>query len=351
MGGADLVIELPLPFCLLSAEHFAFGAVSLLNSLGVISHLSFGSECTDMDILSALADRLSDPGFYKGMFDGQKAGISFASARQAAAEKTVGSAAFVLSEPNNILAVEYLKAIRRTGADISPVAVKRLGAGHHFEGVKDKTASATYIRSLFETSGLAAISGLVPPASFEIIRRETEGGRAPVLMKNAGPAITSCLRRLRQADFSLLPDATEGLDARLSCAAYRSTDLHELFALAKTKRYPMTRIRRMVLSAYLGITADMAAQPPRYIQILAFNDTGRKLIREIKAKSVLPVITKPADAKKLSEEALKTFNLSVVAADLFALNYPDKKNSAGGSKWTSSPVYVGPDTRADTVLT
>jgi len=339
-GGADLVIELPLPFSISSAERFAFGAISLLNALGVVSHLSFGSECTDLDLLFGLSEKLSDPDFYPGMFEGQKAGTSFASARQTAAERALGEGAAILSEPNSILAVEYLKAIRRTGAPITPVAVRRLGAGHHAAGVMEGTASATHIRSLLASSDADSIRPLVPGPSFDIIRREILKGRAPVFMKHAESAILSHLRRLGPADFCALPDATEGLGLRLRRAAYRAASLDELFALAKTKRYPMTRIRRMVLAAYLGVTADMLRTPPPYIQILALNDTGRKLARHIRVKTTLPVITKPADAKKLSGEALRIFGLSVLAADLYALAYPDLKNSAGGSKWTESPVYV-----------
>jgi predicted nucleotidyltransferase len=339
MNGADLVLELPSPFAVSSAENFAFRAVYILDALKIITHLSFGSECGSTDAMTRIAQTLTDEQIYDAISMIQKDGSSFAKARQKAVFSHIGKDAGILSSPNNILGVEYIKALIKLNSQIKPVTVPREGAAHDGPSSKSGTASASYIRALCERNHFSEASEYMPPSAFSILMREAEARRAPVLSCASEIAILSNLRRMTEQDFSMLPDASEGLHLRLRKAASQST-LQEVLDSAKTKRYAYSRIRRMVLCAYLGITAPMTAMAPPYVRVLAFNRRGRVLINTIKDQCRLPLITKPAAIKTLLEDAQKMFSLESKATDLYVLSYPGRENSASGQEWRISPIFI-----------
>ena len=338
-SGVDLVLELPPAWALSSAEGFARGAVGLLGSIGVVTHLSFGSECGEVEPLETLAEILLDPligADIRRELEAQE-GIPFAAARQRAVAKRAGELSGQLETPNNILAVEYIKAVYEQGLSIKPVTVQRFGSGHDKMSESGHKSAAEIRRAL---ANGADISASVPGSAYEIYRREDKLGHGPVLMENLESAMISRLRMLPDSAFAALPDAGEGLNNRLARAAREESGLDAVIAAAKSKRYALSRIRRMVMCAVLGISADMSRETPPYARVLAANARGCALLREMDGKARIPVITKPAAVKELGAECREVFDRSSSAHDLYVLGYSAKEERRGGADWRTSPKIV-----------
>ena len=338
-SGVDLVLELPPAWALSSAEGFARGAVGLLGSIGVVTHLSFGSECGEVEPLETLAEILLDPligADIRRELEAQE-GIPFAAARQRAVAKRAGELSGQLETPNNILAVEYIKAVYEQGLSIKPVTVQRFGSGHDKMSESGHKSAAEIRRAL---ANGADISASVPGSAYEIYRREDKLGRGPVLMENLESAMISRLRMLPDSAFAALPDAGEGLNNRLARAAREESGIDAVIAAAKSKRYALSRIRRMVMCAVLGISADMSRETPPYARVLAANARGCALLRDMDGKARIPVITKPAAVKELGAECREVFDRSSSAHDLYVLGYSAKEERRGGADWRTSPKIV-----------
>jgi len=331
--GADLVIELPLPWALSSAEGFAMGAAGLLGELNCVDYLSFGSECGDIGILNSLATALIDPALDAEIREELKSGISYAAARQAALSKSIGSLADHLGSPNNILAVEYLKAIYALRLRMEPLTVKRTGAGHDEEG-----GSASDIRSMLAME--RPIKNYVPRDAYALYKREKEQGRGPVLMVDLESAVLSRLRMMNETDFAGIPDDSEGLGNRLFAAAREESSLDGILSAAKSKRYALSRLRRMCLCAALGIKKGEAEGLPPYARVLAANEMGKSVLKTINDKASVPVITKPASVKELSEECRSLFELCSSAHDLYVLGYKAVEERRGSADWRTSPKMM-----------
>ena len=336
-GGADLVLELPLPWAISSAEGFARGGVGVLAATGVVDTLAFGSECGDTAKLQRAADALLREEFPDALRRALAKGLSFAAARESAARTLIGEDATVLQEPNDILGVEYCKALLQSGSAITPLAITRKAVGHN-EDAAEGFASASYLRALLARGEDA--SAYLTEESAAIYAREREAGRAPVTMKNAERAILSKLRAMDAADFACYDSGKEGLYRRFYDAARTAVSVDGLLSAAKTKRYAYARLRRMLLAAYLGVTAaDVPSEIP-YLRVLACNERGRALLKTVKKAGSAPVLTKSADVRALSGEAQKLFDLTARAADQYVLAYPDLRAAGGGSAWTAGPVIV-----------
>ncbi len=334
VAGADLVLELPVPYALSSAESFALGGVRVLNALGVVTHLSFGSESGETSCLQKAADSLNTQAASALIRQELKSGASYAAARHVALRQLIGDDADVLQSPNNILGVEYLKALMSTSSAMSPVTVCRRGSAHDSAGPE----SASQLRRILKQGG--APWHLMPESTAAIYKEETARGRGPVFIGALDSALLSRLRMLPDDAFRRLPDASEGLEDRLMRFARSEPTFGAVLDAAKTKRYALSRLRRMALCAALGITAADTKRPPEYIRVLALNQTGRQLLREIKEKASLPVVTKPAGVKALGERALSMFHQEAAATDLYALAYPKPENRTGGQEWTTSPAVL-----------
>lgn len=333
-GGADLVLEIPAIWSTASAERFSEAGVHILASLGVPVTLSFGSECGDAEAIRRIAQGILSPEAQALTAQSLKDGVSYAAARQTAARELFGEEAELLKEPNNILGVEYLKAIIKHGySHITPMTFKRIGTSHD-GAAAEGLAPASLIRELLWGGG--DVSEYMPKSALDIYNRQVRLGRAPVRMEKAEEAVLYRLRTMTDEEFSRLPDAAEGLDNRLALAGRTARSYAEVLENTKTKRYAMSRIRRMVLCAVLGITADMQRGLPPYIRVLGFNNRGREILHEVKKTASLPIITKPASARRLEAEARDVFELEARATDIYSLMCP--KVSAGGGEWTANPV-------------
>ena len=324
-GGADLVLELPTPWAMASAETFARGAVSILAATGVVDTLSFGSECGSTDELRQAAEALDAPDYPAKLRSALDRGLSFPAARQEAAN------ASCLSTPNNNLGVEYLRALRHLNAAMEVVTVPRRGAAHNGSQAVDGFASATQIRQLLRSGQEETAARLVRPGTLGKIGRISS-------LAYVERAILAKLRTMDAGAWAALPDGggAEGLPERLVRSARQALSLEEFYALAKTKRYTHARLRRLALSAFLGISASGRPPLPPYLRVLGCTGRGQTLLREMKEVCSLPIITKPAQAKALTDTARQLFEAEARYTDLYVLCFSTPNPC--GLEWTSSPV-------------
>ncbi len=276
-NGADLVIELPTVFSTLSAEGFCRAGVKLIEATGIADRIAFGAENDNIYELSEIARKLNDADTQKKIVSEMQSGISFPKARS----KVLNNA--TLDYPNNILAVEYLKA-----ASIPCHAVKRIGKGHDTD---DKEYSASAIRNELDINRISSIY-------------------------NCETAVLSRLRTMNSDDFIKIADVSEGLENKIEKAVREATSLDALYELIKSKRYTHSRIRRIILRAYLGIECIPDEAP--YIRILGFNEKGRKMLSEMKKTASKPIITKLKDCSK---DVLPFFLQECSFTDLYNLGY------------------------------
>lgn len=334
-GGADLVAELPLPWCLSSAEGFAAGGTAALAALGC-GFLSFGSESGDLPALTRLADFLTLPDTLPRILERmeRESALSFARAREQLAEEALGADAVLLSSPNDILAVEYLRAIRTQGLALEPLAVRRVGGGHD-SLAEGEYPSAMALRVRIER-GLGT-EGQIPAAAAAVLDAARRAGR----MRNPARleiALLSRLYTLGAADFERLPDGGGGAGRRLYRAVRQGGSLEEMAAAASCKRFTAARMRRMLLCATLGLRAGDAAGSPPYLRILAANGRGREYLRSL--KPALPLLTRPAEIRKAGERAQRCFELGAAAHDLYRLQYAPDGGKTRDADWKTPVLLV-----------
>lgn len=337
-GGVDLVLELPLPWAIASAEGFAAGGVGVLAATGAVDTLVFGSECGDTETLKAVAAALESESFAAYLRQGLQEGVSFAAAREAAARKLLGEKAAVLAQPNDILGVEYCKAIARQAAALMPLALPRRGVGHDDGGAAEGFASASRIRELLINGACA--DEFLTPESAAICARECAAGRAPVTMANAERAILARLRAMREEDFAPFDGGGEGLYHRFYDAVQRETSIEDILAAAKSKRYAYARLRRLLLAVYLGITPEDTPQRVPYLRVLACNARGREVLKTMKTTAAAPILTKSAQVRRLDADAQRLFALTARAEEQYTLAYPSLAEARPGSAWTTDPVIL-----------
>lgn len=330
--GADLVLELPLPWAAASAERFASGAVGLLTALGCVDALSFGSESGDLALIEKCATKLSELDGSEELALSLATGSSFPKAR---AEALGGELAALLKGPNDTLAVEYVKAINRLSSPLRPYAVRRVGAAHDAvtETRSEKpevsgqtgerpTASASALRKMLISPRPETAFPFMPKKAAEAVAAELEARRAPFQESLAVPLMLAQLRRMDAEDFLRLPDVTEGLENRILRAVRSACSLEEFYFAVKSKRYTLSRIRRIALCAYLGVDRSLCAASPPYLRVLGMNPRGREILRAAKKLAALPIVGRHAGFMRLSDFSKKIYFLECRATDLYGLCLP-----------------------------
>ncbi len=321
LNGIDLVLSLPVPYATASAERFALGGVTVLGSMGCIDALGFGSECGDVECLTKCAKAITAEEFSPLLENRLSEGLSFPTARQKALRDMYGDAfADALSSPNDLLGVEYIKAIDKNKFPIKPIAIKRVGVSHDSNEVSVNFCSASAIRSFLKNGN--EIKEFMPEESFEILNEAVLSGNAPADFTKLENAILYKLRTMSIDDFKKIPDVSEGLEYRFFEAVRNSVTLTEILEKVKTKRYTHSRLRRIVLCALLGITEEYTDIPVAYIRVLGFNEKGAEVLKQAKNTATLPIVTKSSDIKYLDENAKKIFELECKARDIFSLCLP-----------------------------
>ena len=339
LGGADVVLELPAPYALRSAEGFAQSAVDLLLGTGVLSDLSFGAEDADPELLKETASLLLEHQTVQDTLMHLKTGITYAAARERALYARVKEKAEILQKPNNILAIEYCKALIRRESAVNILPIPRVGAGHD-DGAEGEYASASHIRQLLREGKTEEALAYLPEGTASLLQEALAQVQALVDQSRLENALLAALVRLTADNLAALPDANEGLDNRLLEAIRKGRTLEDICAQTKTKRYALSRIRRMVFCAYLGITRQEAETAPSYVRVLAFSDKGREVLKAARKQATLPLITKPAHAFDLGGDARVIFEREALACDLYHLALPCWKDIRWGADWRQDAIYV-----------
>jgi len=323
-SGVDLVILLPTPFALSSAQGFAQGGVSLLNALGCVDMISFGSECGDIDALRKASAILERPQVNTRMRGLMTTGVTYAAARrQALCEVGGENRARLLDTPNNTLALEYLGAMALLESKAEPFTVARVGAAHDGMAPIDGTASASYLREVIRSGRLNNLSAFMPTAAFHTLSEATADGLCPSRESLGERAVLARLRTMSPEDLRRLPAISEGLEFRLSKAIESAPDLDTLLDTAKSKRYIRTRLQRLVYNAFLGIDASLTASAPPYIHVLGANERGREILRQAKQNgTAVPLVTRASQVQELNEAARAMYALECRVSDLYAMFLP-----------------------------
>ena len=327
-NGADLVVELPTPWSMGSAPDFAFGAISILSSLG-IDILSFGSETEDVELLKKAAflseEKLSP--LIKASLD---KGLSYPSALKNAVEAIYGKKeAEVISSPNSTLGIEYIKALSRLSCAAEILAVKRKGSAHDSGSLTEEFVSASALRN---AADLNRIKPFIPAYEYNILSKLYAGGFAPVIMENGERAVLSAIRGMSAEETAKYTDDKRGLSERIYKAVRVSDSLEALYETVKTKNVTMAKIRRTLLRAYLGIPFEFSEEKPPYIKVLASNKKGLEILKNYSGD--IPVITKHSDTSRLSPFGKEVYELECKCTDLYVLF--SKKIRACGLEQTSS---------------
>ena len=293
-GGADLVLELPVPFSCHNAGVFARGGVKILSSTGLITHLSFGIEA-EIPEQERIVDILlhEPPCFKENLKNFLKTGLSFVEARARAIDELVPGARASLSTPNNNLAFAYLLELARRPVRMKPLPVLRKGAGYH-SLEKGHLASATAIRHYARRGEMEAVRKAMPEGNFGLLLRDVASGRCILDESRVMAAYRIILARSGKEELAKMAEMTEGLESRLKSAAMRATDLDEFLRLCSTRRYPRGRICRHLVHSLLGldhwINRSFQRLGPPCIRVLGANSKGRELLRRMRDTATLPVI-------------------------------------------------------------
>lgn len=323
-GGIDLVIELPTVYAISSAENFADGAVKILNSLGVVDYLSFGSEVGEISPLNDVASILyKEPKEFSSLISAQlKSGLSYPRAREIALSQFFGTSqkyTDILNNPNNILGVEYLKSIKKHRSHIKPLTIKRDYSDYNSKTVKNGIASATAIRTMIQNGKNP--HRVVPFETYELLDECLENGKVIPDLSVFEKEIIYILRRMTLSEIANLPDVSEGLENRIKLAVNTVNNLEDLISNIKTKRYTQSRIQRILLYALLNISQKDINASKRltpYIRVLGFNKHGKRIISAIAAAN--PKLKIIVSVKKFMENCNDNALRNMISKDIFASN-------------------------------
>ena len=325
-NGIDLVLELPTIYGISSAENFAEGAIKIFDSLKIVDTISFGSETSNTSALNAIANVLyEEPREYLTILRHElQKGLSFPKARENAVLMYLnGSRGFsnILNNPNNILAIEYLKALRKYKSHIIPTCITRYATGYNDKNISGTFASATAIRELVEKNKIAELRKVIPDSSFTVLYKQIQDGQIVTNINKFEKEIIYTLRKMSIDEIAKLADVSEGLEYLIKKAANSCNTLNEFMNIVKTKRYTQTRIQRILLYALLGVTKDDIKNSYRttpYIRVLGFNSKGKYLLSEIcRINPYLPVIT---SVKKFMDTSRNKNLKSMLEKDILSTN-------------------------------
>lgn len=348
-NGIDLVIELPVLYSISSAENFADGSIKILNSLGIVDYISFGSETSDINVLKNIANVLYfEPNEYKNILSHElKKGLSFPKSRENALLmylNDIKTYSGVLSSPNNILGIEYLKALKKYDSKIKPVCVKRFESEYNSTNFSSDIASATAIRSLIKNKTFKILKSLIPSNTYSILIKNIKNGHIVEDLNIFEKEIIYILRKMSIEEIANLPDVSEGLEFAIKDAANSCNSIIEFLSMVKSKRYTSTRIQRILLYALLGITKkdmEISKSSLPYVRVLGFNENGRKLVSSISKNNpkinIITSVKKFVDSNK-NKNLKQMLDKDIFATNVYTIGY--KYNSLSNLDFKNTIVKI-----------
>ncbi len=319
-SGADLVIELPVQYCLSSAENFATGAVFLLDSLGAVDEISFGSECGDVDRLQEAMDTVEVMAMVHAddIREIMEKGYTYPRALTSVVKGKEPDIADIISEPNNLLAIEYMRALKRFSSTMIPYTVKRVSSPHDSQITENGFASASLLREMLEfENDITGIGEYTTQPWKDAISSAISKGEIASLNRLERVLLYK-LRSCSVEEIKEIDDVGQGLENRIY-GARMAGSLDELLFTVKTKRYTMARIRRIMLKLLIGVKKDDMAQLPPYGRILAFNERGREILAKAKNAATIPYAASIAKLSQVSDIAERFVDLEIRASDIYGL--------------------------------
>lgn len=347
-SGVDLVIELPFVFACNSAEYFAYGGVSILDGLGCVDTLSFGSENGNIDELLEIAKLLVEEpdDLKKALKKHLDAGLSYAKAWENALEENhVKNASAVLRGPNNILALEYLKVMLKTYSTMEPITIPRIGTHHNSDEIGYDYSSATALRKKYYDQGsLEGLDQFMPESSYNNYARIKES--VNIQLKDLFPVVTAQILKASRNELRNILSVTEGLENKIKNEIRNAEDMDELIEKINSKRYANSKIQRMMVHILANLDKDTMQHIMEnriiYARILAMNDNGAKLLKIIKKEkcSKIPIITNIN--KDLKDDSLEwtALNYDILATDLY--NLSSGNNLYAGADYVRKPIKTQP---------
>ena len=331
-GGADLVLELPTVYSVSSAENFAEGGIKLLTNLKVVDNLSFGIEARDISLLNNIANVLyQEPKDYITILNHELSkGISFPKARENAVMmylNDIKKYINVMTSSNNILAIEYLKALKRLKSNIYPVGIQREKVLYNDEFIVDDFASATAIRRMIVRGEYDEIRKVMPKFSYNLLANRVNNGKYVIDLAKFQKEILYVLRQMSVKQIAELPDVSEGLENKIKNAADSCNNVLDFINIVKSKRYTQTRIQRILVYALLGITKkdiEISRKIVPYARVLGMNNRGKNLISEIsRINPAMPIVT---SVKRFMDECRNKnikhmLEIDIRATNIYTLGY------------------------------
>lgn len=359
-NGVDLVVELPTLFACQSAEIFSHGAVTLLNSLNCIDSICFGSEEGDVNILYQIANILTnEPSEFKSSLKSYlDEGLLFAVARSKALYDYISQNKLldipedklniILNSSNNILGIEYIKSLLKLNSKITPYTITRIKSDYNSEVIESNICSATAIRkSLKDFNNLDNISSVIPPSTLSIMSDSLKNNFNPIF----DDYFFDTLRQIALRDINILNtyfDVNEGIENKIYKSLFSSHSIEELQQSIKSKRYTFTKIKRILNNILLGITKEdmnkvksLSSIP--YVRVLAFNDKGREIIKQIKLNSDICIVNKFANINTDDDSIFETLiNYDIKATNMYNLVYYQNNYNLlkGPMDFYLSPKYI-----------
>ncbi len=338
-NGVDLVVELPFTYAVQTAELFASGATRILEEMGIVDSLVFGSESGNIDNLKDIAMILAEepPQFKKYLKEHLSKGNSFSASRSLALvdymiskEIDIPYTAEIIKQSNNILGIEYLKSLSRLKSTITPMTFKRQGDDYKDREIRSSIASATAIRQSIKTSGVESVEGLLPDTSYTAIHEFMQKYGCVNGLENYSQTINYLLCVLGPKKIAEYFDVEIGLENRIKNLAEKTSDIFELIRLISTKRYAETRIQRLFVHILANLERKDILQAysisPGYLRILASNSKGFQIINSIKENSNIEIINKLTDSiPRLQSVHRKMLQKDILATDLYFLGLNPSK--------------------------
>lgn len=331
-NGIDLVIELPTVYSSQSAELFAHGAVHLLDSTNVVDYLCFGTEIGELNTLEKLAKIfVEEPPLFKSHLKYfLSLGFSFSVSRSKAIEKYCLKANNenidynILKGSNNILAIEYLKALYRLNSQIKPIVIKRMGIDYKDLSTLENFSSATGIRNKIFQNGLSSVKDLLPLESIDVLKQYEKKYKNFNKMQNYEEIFNYLLRVTDMDKLNSLLHIEPGLDNRIIKMGKQSLNINEIISSITTKRYPLTKIQRVFIHLLINLDSstitELYSEEIQYIRVLGSNKKGYEILNKIKENSKINVITKYADYQTLNNPVVNRFlSIEERATDIFFL--------------------------------
>ena len=344
LNGSDMVIELPTIYSVSSSENFAYGAIKILKELNFVTHISFGIEEENIQKLQDIAELLQNEplGYCKILKEQLDLGVSYPEARAKAVSIYLNNIEYetIMQGSNNILAIEYLKQMKKQKANFVPIGIKRNKVSYNSTKIIEDYASSSAIRKFIYNNELLQIKSVMPKSAYEILINNIKNGTYNIDLNNYSKIIIYKLRTMSLKQISNLPDVNEGIENLIKSSADKTNNISELIKLVKSKRYTQTRIQRILIYTLLNITKQdmkISKKTSPYIRVLGCTKKGQKLLKEIPQNRLITSLKK-YEQNKLNKNITRMLEIDKSATNIYTIPYTG--NSTANSDYTNRFIII-----------